>query len=520
MLWDFSYFHVTIDTRRKMKTLKIFQTSDIHGNIFPTNYVQPREFGLAKISTLIKQQGQDADYKLIFDSGDLLQGSSLAFYNARFNNTEPSIIDGFNLIGYDGITLGNHEFNYGLDYLASHYTKFNQTILNANIEGLPFTTCPYQIYHVEDLKIAVIGLTTSFIPNWEQAANIPGLNFISPIDAYRKYEAQMQANADIIIVNYHGGFECDITDGITMTEPDSSENAGSKLIQTFDSIDIMLTGHQHRTISTITNGVVCLQPGCYGQQLAEVTIDIDSKKIINQQLISTTNITPDYQLTNLFAQQNAACNQYLDTTLCQLDRELIVTDIAAARQDGHPLLSLHGHAFTSYMEADFVALSLFDSTVGFNRDVTIRQVNLNYPFPNTILKIKLTGSQMIDAIKQAAAYYTLINGQIVINPSYLSPKQKHFNYDMYWGLDYTVKVTADSNIVTSVTVGGQPLEEDKFYTMLISNYRYNNREDFPVYNDVELLAESPIDAIDILIAYLSSSETINVEDDISYRFIK
>lgn len=499
-----------------MKKLKIFQTSDIHGNIFPTNYVDYKEHGLAKVSSLIKNRMRDADYQLVFDSGDVLQGNSLAFYNEKFQITEPSIIDGFNLIGYNGITLGNHEFNYGLDYLTNHYSKFNGTILNANIDGLPFATKPYAIYTIDGLRIAVIGLTTSFIPNWEQPANITGLTFNSPIDSYAKYEAELKANSDIIIVNYHGGFECDPKDGVTLTEPDTSENVGSKLITTFDSIDIILTGHQHRTIATETNGVACSQPGCNGAQVTEITIDLDTKQMISNKLVTTSEIEPDPQIIDLFTSQNDDCNRYLDTTLCQLDRDVLITDVADARLNTHPFLSFLGQAFTNYMDADFVALSLFDSAIGFSKDVTIRQVNQNYPFPNTIMKIAITGSQMIEAIEQAVSYYVLADGEIAINPTYIKPKLKHYNYDMYWGLDYTVTVTSEKNIVSDVLVKGQPIDLDKTYTMLVSNYRYNNRGDYPVYNDVKLLAESQDDAIEILLSYLSSSDQITVEDSISF----
>lgn len=503
-----------------MKTLKIFQTSDIHGNIFPTNYVEEKEYGLAKISTLINKQSKKADYNLIIDSGDLLQGNSLAFYNEKFQNTDLSILDGFNTIGYDAVTLGNHEFNFGLDYLTKHYKHFNGTILNANIEGLPFDTKPYQVYTFEGTRIAVIGLTTDYIPNWEQPANIEGLTFISPIEAYRKYEAELQAQADIIIVNYHGGFECDPADGTTLTEPDTSENVGSKLLTTFDSIDIMLTGHQHRTISTTTNNVVCSQPGCNGTNLTEITIDLETKQIESNKLISTVNIEPDQTILDLFEEQNSKCNQYLDTTLCQLDRDILVTDVADARLNGHPFLSFLGQAFTSYKQADFVALSLFDSAIGFSKDVSIRQVNQNYPFPNTLIEIELTGEQMIEAIKQAVDYYTLDNDEISINPSYIKPKLKHFNYDMYWGIDYTVTVTSEQNIVSNVLVKGNPIELDKTYTMLVSNYRYNNRGDYPIYNDVKFISESQDDAIEILLSYLSSNPTLSIVDTISYTIKK
>ncbi len=503
-----------------MKTLKIFQTSDIHGNIYPTNYVDDRNHGLAKVSTLIKKQSKKADYNLILDSGDVLQGNSLAFYCEKHNITTPSIIEGFNLIGYDGITLGNHEFNYGLDYLTKHYSKFNGPILCANIKGLPFNTKPYQIYTFEDLSVAVIGLTTNFIPNWEQPDNIKGLEFVCPREAYRTYEQEMQEQADIIIVNYHGGFECDLNDATIPTEPDTKENVGSHLINEFDSIDIMLTGHQHRTISSETKGVVCMQPGCNGAQVTEITVDIESKAIKSYKLASVEKCDADETITSYFDQLNADCNTYLDTTLCSLDRDITVTDVSDARLNGHPFLSFLGQTFTSYMEADFVALSLFDSAIGFTKDVNIRQVNQNYPFPNTIMKVEITGSQMIEAIKQAVFYYTLKNDEIDIHPSYIAPKLKHFNYDMYYGLEYTVKVTADDNIVSDVLVQGKPIKLDKKYTMLVSNYRYNNRGDYPVYNDVKLLEESQDDAIEIILNYLSSTPKIEVQDIIKYTITK
>ncbi len=499
-----------------MKLLKIFQTSDIHGNIFPTNYVEAREHGLAKISSLISREASADGYNLIIDSGDLLQGNSLAFFNEKFNNTNPSIIDGFNIIGYDAITLGNHEFNYGLDYLKSHYSQFNGTILNANIEGLPFETKPYKIYNYDKLRVAVIGFTTDFVPTWEQDENIKGLKFNSPLDCYAKYEQELVSQSDIIIVNYHGGFECDLDNGTTLTEVDSGENVGSKLLNRFGSIDIMLTGHQHRTINTNTNGVVCMQPSCNGGLVSEITIDIESKQIIDSKLHSVNNVEPDSKITTHFKEQNEACNRYLDTSLSTLDRDIIINDVAKARLHGHPFLSFLGQAFTNHTNADFVALSLFDSAIGFSKDVTIRQVNQNYPFPNTIMKIEISGQQMIEAIKQAVDYYVLINGEIAINPTYISPKLKHFNYDMYWGLDYSVTIGKDGNTVDKVLVKGQPIELNKTYSMLVSNYRYNNRGDYPVYNDVKLISESQEDAIEILLSYLSNNNNIIVEDNCNY----
>ncbi len=503
-----------------MSILKIFQTSDIHGNIFPTNYVEHRDQGLAKISSIIKERSKLADHTLTFDSGDVLQGSSLAFYMERHQIIEPSIIDAFNLIAYDGISLGNHEFNYGLDYLTKHYTHFNGPILCANIEGLPFLTKPYAIYEVEDVKIAVIGLTTHYIPHWENPENIKGLTFINPVEAYAKYEAELTAQADIIIVNYHGGFELDTESCKQETERQTGENLASKMLIDFTSINIMLTGHQHRTIACQTRETACVQPGSYGQNVSEITIDLRNKTVIDQELISCRDYEADPNILAYFQELHDNCNQYLDTTVSKLDRDLLINDVHEARRNSHPLLSFIGQAFNDYEQVDVIALSLFDTAIGFSKDVSIRQVNQNYPFPNTIMKIELTGSQIMSAISQSNSYYTLDeNNEIVVSQRFIEPKLKHYNYDMFWGVSYDVIVKHEQNEIRNVKVQGEKIDLNKTYTMLVSNYRYNDIADYPVFESVKLISESQDDAVEILLSYLSKHEEITVEDTMDYRII-
>lgn len=503
-----------------MKKLKIFQTSDIHGNIFPTNYVDYRDQGLAKISSIIKERSKDADFHLTFDTGDVLQGSSLSFYSERFQIVQPSIIDGFNLIGYNAITLGNHEFNYGLDYLTKHYKHFKGTILCANIKNLPFETKPYEIYEIDGVKIAVIGLTTHYIPNWENKDNIKGLEFINPVKAYTFYEQELQEQSDIIIVNYHGGFELDTLNCLEATEQQTGENLGSKLLSNFPSIDIMLTGHQHRLIACQTQDTTCVQPGPYGQNVSEITIDLTTKKVIGAELISCKDYQADPQIITYFQDLHDKCNNYLDTTVTKLNRDLLIDDIHAARLNSHPLLSFLGQAFNDYEPVDVIALSLFDTSIGFSKDVSIRQVNQNYPFPNTMVKIEITGAQIIKAIEQSNQYYTLDEeNEIIVNPRFIEPKLKHYNYDMFWGISYDVYVKHDNNEIRNVKINNQIIDLEQSYTMLVSNYRYNDRSDYPIYKDVKLLEESQDDAIEILLKYLSKFTKINVEDTIEYNII-
>lgn len=501
-----------------MKTLKIYQTSDIHTHIYPTNYVDECDYGLSKIATLIKTEAKD-NPKLIIDSGDFIQGSPLAYYT-RTKEPDFSLYQGLNSIGYDAITLGNHEFNYGQSYLCSQISGFKNDILCANISGLPFTTIPYKIYQFDDLKVGVIGLTTSYVPHWEQPENIVGLTFNDPIETYAKYEQELQNECDIIVVNYHGGFEASLDNPDKLEEANTGENIGSKLASVFDSIDIILSGHQHRQFAQVVNNKLCVQPSFFGKTVNEITIDIAKKEIVDYRQISTADYQPDNDILNLYKQLNDNCNKFLDTNLTINDTDLSIDDIHQARLKSHPFVSLLGQVFQEEMDSDFAAISIYDSAIGFSKNITIREVCRNYPFANTILKVELSGEEIIEAIYQSNQYYTLEDETIIINPHYIYPKLKHYNYDMFYGLSYTVVVKEGRNQITNVLVNNQPIDMHKTYTIAISNYRFNNREDYPVYAKAKVLEETSTEAAEILINYLTAHQDIKFTNKIDYQIKK
>ena len=125
--------------------LAIYQTSDLHGYVYPTNYVSEQPLGILKIGSYIKEDELNYDASLKIDCGDLIQGSALTHYLYKHTIETNPIIECLEAIGYDAYILGNHEFNYGLDYLSKSYGPVSNKILNANIEGLQFKTKPYRI---------------------------------------------------------------------------------------------------------------------------------------------------------------------------------------------------------------------------------------------------------------------------------------------------------------------------------------------------------------------------------------
>ena len=155
--------------------LVIYQTSDLHGYVYPTNYVTEQSLGILKIGSYIIKDEKNYDAALKIDCGDLVQGSALTHYLSKQSMDTNPIVELLKDLGYDGYVLGNHEFNYGLDYLNTAYNDISDKVINANITGLPFNSNPYKIFNINGFKIGCIGFTTSFIPNWEQEKNIKGL---------------------------------------------------------------------------------------------------------------------------------------------------------------------------------------------------------------------------------------------------------------------------------------------------------------------------------------------------------
>ncbi|HEY2420537.1 MAG TPA: metallophosphoesterase, partial [Neobacillus sp.] len=203
--------------------LVILETSDIHGNVFPINYGNNQETnsGLAKIARLINMEKQKADYTLLIDNGDVIQGTPLTYHYAKFlHDKKNPMIRILNTLQYDAAIIGNHEFNYGLDLLKQAVVESDFPWLSANIldgkTNQPLFGQPYLIKEFANgLRVAVLGVTTHYIPNWENPNHIEGLLFEEALRTTKKWVEFLQENEtyDLLVVSYHGGFERDLSSG-------------------------------------------------------------------------------------------------------------------------------------------------------------------------------------------------------------------------------------------------------------------------------------------------------------------
>lgn len=510
-----------------IKKVTIFQTSDIHGYIFPTSYLAREEnqaYGLLKVyENYLQEKAFLADNSsLLISTGDTIQGSALTHYLQKQSHSARAIIDNMNHMGYDMEVPGNHEFNYGKDYVLKAYQHADFPILCANIldeTGQPIFGQPYKIFERAGIKIAVLGLTTQYIPHWEHPMHITGLQFRSAVETAKEYVPLLNNLADVVVVAYHGGFERDF-DSLEMVEQGVGENEGYALTCEVPGIDVLLTGHQHNEIARMVNGVAVVMPGDKGQFLAKVTLELNQDVGHNHwtltdvvpELIPITIDTPvQKEAAKRLSDLQEEVETWLDKPLGKIAGDMQIDNIDIARMHDHPYVEFIHRVQNYFGQTEISAVALFNNQAkGFPHFVTIRDVLTNYPFPNTLAVVEITGAELKEALEQSATFFRLnADQEIVMSKDWLTPKPKPYNYDMYEGIDYTIDVAKPiGQRVTKLNYHGAPLNLEATYEVTLNQYRAVGGGDYPMFDASKIIREVNIEVNELISAYLESHQEI------------
>ncbi len=245
--------------------LRIMETTDLHVHVFPYDYYgdKPNDsMGLSRTATHIRAVRAEAANSMLVDNGDFLQGNPMGDYIAyergmREGDMHP-IIEAMNVLGFDASTLGNHEFNYGLDFMMKVVAGANFPVVSANVVKGALTASPrsdalflkpYVILEREvvdgagvrrPIKVGLIGFCPPQIVNWDQRHLEGKASTRGIVETARAFVPEMkEAGADIVIALSHSG----IASG---PESEGAENASLHLASV-DGIDAVMTGHHHLT---------------------------------------------------------------------------------------------------------------------------------------------------------------------------------------------------------------------------------------------------------------------------------
>lgn len=500
--------------------LKILSISDSHGALINRNYADDSStnYGISKLVSYIKKVRTDST--LLIDVGDTIQGSPLMYYHQlhRHDSQNPvSMV--FNKIGVDYFVPGNHDFNYGKDYLCDFIQTLNAKTLSANIiddAGMKYFGVPYDIVTYDNgIKIGLIGITTDYIPNWERKENIQGLLFLSPIDTLKKYLPVLkEAGVHAIIVAYHGGFERDL---ITM-EPyieDTLENVGSRILKIFPEIDCLLTGHQHRSIDKVIGKTVVIQPGSNGGMLGEVDLHFSKEEdwvlsSSDHRLVHSKDLDNDETIEIIVSDLLEKTNRFLDEPIGFVpDNDLKIEDLFEARLKKHKIVTFINLVQLAATKAMISAASIGSEVTGFDQSISVRNVLSTYIYPNTLTVVKINGVKLRQALEQNAEYFVIVDGKITYNPKYSYPKIEHYNYDMFDGIAYSIDIRKPIHSrIVELKYGGREVKDDDVFTLVLNNYRATGGGEFEMYHGLEIVHEFQLDVAELMTNYIREKKTI------------
>jgi len=503
--------------------VRLLVTSDIHGALLPIDYARntPITSGLAVLAPLMHKDCTTNTFLL--DCGDILQGSPLNLYHQMHQNEYPNpVAVMMNAIGYDFFVPGNHDFNFGRGYLESFLSELDAKTLCANIIddttqqplGLPYAI----IASPEGPRIAIIGITTQYIPNWEKPEHITNLVFENAMTSLKKILEVIKAheNADLVVVAYHGGFERDLDTDAPYIE-DTGENLGSRMLREIEGIDVLITGHQHRSIARTIAGVAVVQPESYGRAYARIdlTFSFRDRWVIQEksvQLVHIDCLEPDLELMQLIDPISEATNHYIDQPIGWVpDNDLRIEDPFLARLHKHKIVTLINHIQIEASRAMLSCCSLGNDVTGFFQSITIRDIINTYVFPNTLVVVEITGEKLKQALEKNAAYFALEGDRIVCNPRFYHPKLEHYNYDMIDGIDYTIDVSMPlGKRIVMLKYQGKEVDDGDVFTLAMNNYRASGGGEFGMYRNLKIVYESNTDIVTMIIDYIQRHHEIRV----------
>lgn len=492
LLWAF----LSLSAATREVKLKLIETSDIHGNFFPYNFITQQDWkgSFARVHSYAQQERQTyGDNLLLMDNGDILQGQPSAYYY-NFMDTVSTHITAtmMNYMGFVVGNMGNHDVEAGHAVYDRWISQCQFPVLGANIirtsDEQPYLK-PYEIIEREGVKIAVLGMITPAIPTWLPETLWKGLYFADMEQTARKWMPiiQEKEKPDIIIGLFHAGKEARTVAG------KYREDASAEIAERIPGFDIIMMGHDHRRFcGKIANAqgdsVLLINPANNGRTVGdvEITLTLDGDKVIRKsiqgKLADMDKLDPSPDFMKQFAPQYQAVEAFVSEKVGTFT-ETISTRPAYFGPSAfidfiHSLqLDLTG------ADISFAAPLSFDAVIK-EGDIHISDMFNLYKYENMLYTMELTGKEIKGFLEESYAIWTnqmksaddhvlLLtkrkdgNGYTFTNPS--------FNFDSAAGIIYTVDVTKPAGQKVSIQslANGEPFDLNRTYRVALNSYRGN-----------------------------------------------
>ncbi|MBQ6959524.1 MAG: bifunctional metallophosphatase/5'-nucleotidase [Clostridia bacterium] len=482
--------------------LTVYFTSDTHGYLYPTHFrdLRPHPMGL------LSMRFPKDENTLIIDGGDTVQGSPLTYY-CHVSGIDSPVARAMNDRGYDYVTLGNHDFNYGPEFLGRYLRELSAQCLCANVQDekgrLPLLPGTVRVLG-NGLRVGLVGIVSDWVNRWEKKENLVGLTVSGPLEAARKAIAALPPH-DVLIGIYHGGIEKDLSTGRSLSDTD--ENIACRLCEELP-FDLLLTGHQHIALAEGSwHGTHIVQTPCNAEQYVKVTLDEDGR------FHSSLCGVPDHaELTDGEQQLFSDLNAWLDHPVGHLSQPIWPEDHLTMALRGTPIADFFNMVQLEASGADISCAALANSVRGFDSQVTVRDVVASYVYSNTLKVLEVTGEILRKALEQCATYFQVdARKQVRIDPHFLEPKEAHYNYDYFAGITYAFDLNrpAGSRVV-ELKRNGREIAPEETLSLCMCDYRATGAGDFDFYRSCKILREIQTDVSELILNYLRAHPLVNI----------
>ncbi|MBN9678267.1 bifunctional 2',3'-cyclic-nucleotide 2'-phosphodiesterase/3'-nucleotidase [Salipiger bermudensis] len=487
--------------------LRIMETTDLHVHVMPYDYYSDKPVdtvGLSRTATLINGVRAEATNSMLLDNGDFLQGNPMGDYVAyergmKEGDTHP-VIDAMNAVGFDAATIGNHEFNYGLEFLMKSTAGAQFPVVLANVskslganpredETLykPYVILERQLTdgagNSHPIRIGVIGFTPPQVMNWDRKHLEGNVQARDIVETARAWVPQIvEEGADIVIALSHSGIG-------SANHEDGMENASVPLAGV-DGIDAVMTGHSHLVFPSPTyadfaavdagagtiHGKPAVMGGFWGSHMGLIDLLLERDGNGWRVVSSTTEARPiaqrneDRSVTALVEDAPevvAAVEQAHEETLAYVRRAVGKTSaplysyFALVADD--PSVQIVSNAQTWYIEqmlqgTEHEGLPILSAAAPFKAggrggpeyytdvpegDIAIKNVADLYLYPNTVRAVKVTGAQLKDWLERSAGMFNRIEPGAQ-DATLLNPDFPSYNFDVIDGVSYRIDLSQPS----------------------------------------------------------------------------
>ncbi|HOC53082.1 MAG TPA: 5'-nucleotidase C-terminal domain-containing protein [Caldisericia bacterium] len=443
----------------KFPYITILHTNDVHGYLTGTD---AKNGGVARIATIVKQEREKNPNTILIDAGDHIQGANISnFFKGK------NVIEVYNAMGYNYATFGNHEFDWGKVVTKERINEAQFTYLCANIidtsTGNTFAPKAYDTKEYSTLKLGFYGLDTDELPILVNPTGIEGLKILDPTDTSKDMVSTLKKEGtDFIISISHLGYDKD-----------------KLLAGSVEGIDLIIGGHSHTVLNKVdlVNNIYIVQTGEKGLNLGKIYLqfenDYSGSKLVNFRytLIPITDtIKEDSTIKAIITPYEEKLKKEMDVVIGET-----LVDLDGERGNVRTKETNLGNLVADFMKE--LANSDIAITNGGGIRASIKKGLVKIgdaynvlPFDNLIVKIEVTGKDIVEAIENGVSQVETAQGR----------------FPQISGL--VVKVNKNKppmSRVVEVLFNGEPIELDKIYTVATNDFMASGGDGYTSFKNAK-----------------------------------